>query len=112
MRIQSFFSLSIFMLVLTLFVSGCNKNENEAIESTNKSIVGSSDLLAELSYLSTVETKSGTITISCVNGDDHMTQELVSFGDKYITGQASSTSYIIDSYGSDRFTFTILPYRY
>lgn len=58
------------------------------------------------------ETKSGTITISCVNGDDHMTQELVSFGDKYITGQASSTSYIIDSYGSDRFTFTILPYRY
>ena len=62
MRIQSFFSLNIFMLVLTLFVSGCNKNENEAIESTNKSIVGSSDLLAELSYLSTVETKSGTIS--------------------------------------------------
>lgn len=50
------------MLVLTLFVSGCNKNENEAIESTNKSIVGSSDLLAELSYLSTVETKSGEIS--------------------------------------------------
>lgn len=47
MKIQSFISLSIFMLVLTLFVSGCNKNENEAIESTNKSIVGSSDLLAD-----------------------------------------------------------------
>lgn len=63
-KIQSFISLSIFMLVLTLFVSGCNKNENEAIESTTKSIIGSSDLLAELSYLSTVETKSGEISES------------------------------------------------
>ena len=58
------------------------------------------------------ESKSGTTTISWTNGDDHMVTETIPFSDKYIKNQISPTSYYIYSYGSDMFTFTILPYRY
>lgn len=58
------------------------------------------------------ETKSGTTTVSCTNGDDHLLTTNISFIDKYIKNQVSSTSYYVYSYESEDFTLTILPYRY
>ena len=67
----------------------------------------------ELGWNSSDE-KSATITttVSCKNQDDHMGTELISYSDKYILRQATPSSYIVSSHSTDRFSFTILPYRY
>lgn len=58
------------------------------------------------------ETNSTTVTVSKTYNDDSLISQTVSYADNYITGAASSSSYYVHSYGSDRFTFTILPCRY
>lgn len=70
-------------------------------------------LKTELGWTHTDEkSKNESTTISWENGNDEMTKITVSYADKYISKPASSSSYFINSYNNDDFTFTILPYRY
>lgn len=67
----------------------------------------------ELGWSSSDEvTNTTTVTFSWKNGDDLMGKHLISYADKYIREQTSSGSYVVYSYGADKFIFTILPYRY
>ncbi len=58
------------------------------------------------------KTTTTSTAVSWTNGDDEMTKLIISYADKYIDRKVSASSYVVKSYGSDRFTFTILPYRY
>lgn len=57
-------------------------------------------------------TTNEEVKVSWTNGDDEMADCLISYGDKYIDRPASVSAYHVKSYETDRFTFTILPYRY
>lgn len=62
MKIQSFISLSIFMLVLTLFVSGCNKAMEENDKQEITTIVGTGEFLSTIRQMNLSITKSGEIS--------------------------------------------------
>lgn len=106
----------------TYSISITSKKANETTKKVSNELSGNADLgdsgisvtrKEELGWTnSDEESRSGTINLSWVNGNDDMGTQTISYGDKYIESQETATSYKVYSYGSDRFTFTILPYRY
>lgn len=58
------------------------------------------------------ETIVAETTVSYSNDDDELVTQPISYSDKYVKAQEASMVVKVYSYGTDRFTFTILPYRY
>lgn len=58
------------------------------------------------------ETHFSKVVVSYQEADDELLTQDISYNDKYITGKLSDDLYIVSSYESERFTFTILPYVY
>lgn len=55
---------------------------------------------------------SSSTKVSWVSGNDLLVTRSINYSDKYIKAPASASSYHVYSHGTDRFTFTILPYIY
>ena len=51
-------------------------------------------------------------SIQWTDKDDFLGSPIVSYSDKYVKKATSSSQYELYTYGSNRFEFTILPYRY
>lgn len=58
------------------------------------------------------DSETTSTSISWTDKDDELIDVMISYNDKYIKEPAAGASFNVYSYSNDRFTFTILPYRY